>query len=181
MKTSKYLITSLFTLMLGSSSVYVMADVDAEDFVEEASAKNIAEIEAGKLALEKSSEPAVRTFAQEMIKEHSAQNSELRGIATRKKVEMADDATLANQAKAALLKQYDGVSFDVAYANNQVSAHRDAIEYYQDATKSKDTEVRTLAVATLPTLHHHLRKAEALVSELAKNNEEVDNTAEHND
>lgn len=180
MKPLKYLATSLFAVILGTSSVFALADVDAEDFVEEASAKNIAEIEAGKLALDKSTYPAVRTFAQKMINEHSANNTELRSIATRKNVELADDAALTSKAKAALLKQYDGESFDVAYANNQVTAHRNAISFYKEAAKSKDTEVRTFAVAALPKLQHHLQDAETLVSELAKNSETVDNTAERN-
>lgn len=181
MKIAKYLMTSVFAVVLGTSSIYALADIDAEDFVEDASAKNIAEIEAGKLALDKSTYPAVRAFAQKMINDHSANNTELRSLATRKKVELADDAELTSKAKAALLKQYDGESFDVAYANNQVTAHRNAIEFYKDAAKSKDADVRTFAVATLPKIQHHLKDAETLVSELAKNSETVDNTAERND
>lgn len=180
MKMTKYLTTSLFAVALTAGSTFALADVDAEDFVEEASAKNISEIEAGKLALDKSTYPAVRTFAQKMINDHSANNTELRSLATRKKVELADDAALTSKAKAALLKQRDGESFDVAYANNQVSAHRDAIEFYKEAAKSKDADVRTFAVAALPKLQHHLEAAEALVSDLAKNSATVDNKAERN-
>ncbi len=181
MKTRKYFMTSLVTLALGASSTWVLADVSAEDFVEEASAQNIAEIEAGRLALEKSAFHLVRDFAQEMITDHRAQNSELRSIAARKNVDMADDATLASKAKTVILNQYEGTSFEVAYANNQVATHRAAIEYYQEAANSKDTEVRTLAVATLPSLHDHLRKAEALVREVAEYKETVEQDAELNE
>lgn len=179
MKMTKYLMASMFAAVIGTSSSLVMADVDAEDFIEEASAKNISEIEAAKLALDKSTYPAVKTFAQKMITEHSANNTELRSLATRKKVELSDDAELTSKAKAAILKQRDGESFDVAYANNQVSAHKDAIEFYKEAAKSKDNDVRTFAVATLPKIQHHLQDAEKLVGELAKS-DTVDTTAEKN-
>lgn len=179
MKMTKYLMTSLFAVVLGSSSAFTLANVDAEEFVEEASAKNISEIEAGKLALDKSTFPAVKTFAQKMINEHSANNTELRSLATRKKVTLSDDAELTSKAKAAILKQRDGESFDVAYANNQVSAHKSAIEFYKEAAKSTDTDVRTFAVAALPKIQHHLQDAEKLVSELAKS-DTVDSTAEKN-
>ena len=181
MKNIKHVMAPLFAFLLGASSFYAMADVDVDDFVEEASEKNIAEIEAGKLALEKSQTPSVRAFAQKMINDHTANNTELRSIAASKKVELSDDAALASKAKATLMKQRDGESFDAAYANNQVKAHRDAIEFYKKASKSKDTEVRTFAVAALPKLQHHLQDAETLVSELAKNSETLDNTADRND
>lgn len=181
MKTTKYFMASALTLAMGATSFYAMADVDVEDFVEEASEKNIAEIEAGKLALEKSQDPAVRAFAQKMINDHTANNTELRGIATANKVELEDDATMGAKAKAAILKQRDGESFDVAYANNQVTAHRDAIKYYEDAAKSENTEVRTFAVAALPKLQHHLKEAETLAAKLAKHNKNVDVKAEVND
>ncbi|WP_052417674.1 DUF4142 domain-containing protein [Cellvibrio mixtus] len=178
MKMTKYIMTSLFTVALGTCSIAAMADIDAEDFVDEAAAKNIAEIEAAKLALDKSTYPAVRTFAQKMINEHSANNTEIRSLATRKKVDVTDEAELTSKAKAAILKQRDGESFDVAYANNQVSAHKDALEFYKDAAKSKDADVRTFAVATVPKIQHHLKEAEALVSELAKNSPNVSTKAE---
>lgn len=181
MKSIKYVMASALTVALGASSFYAMADVDAEDFVETASEKNYAEIEAAKLALEKSKHSAVRAFAQKMINDHTANNTELRSIAAAKKVELEDDADLINKAKATILKQRDGESFDVAYANNQVTAHRATIEFYQDAAKSEDTEVRTFAVATLPKLQHHLKEAEALVTELSKSSPTVDNKADHND
>lgn len=181
MKTFNYFIAHLFAAILCLGSVYAQADVELDDFIEEASEKNMAEIEAAKLALDKSSNSAVRGFAQKMINDHTKANTELRGIATRKKVELADEATLVAKAKAAIMRQYDGESFDVAYANNQVSAHRNAIEFYKDAAKSKDTEVRTFAVATLPKLQHHLQDAEALVSELAENSETIDNKADRNE
>ena len=181
MKISKYLITALFASMFGIASMNVFADVDTDDFIEDASAKNIAEVEAGKLALEKSTNPSVKKFAQKMISDHTASNTSLRSLASKKNVEMADDAELVSQAKEAILKQYDGESFDVAYANNQVKAHKAAIELYQDASKSKDTEVRGYAVAGLTKIQHHLKEAEALVSELAKNSKNIDSEADYED
>jgi len=181
MKTFNYFATHIFAAFLCLGSVSVQADVELDDFIEEASEKNIAEIEAAKLALDKSSNSAVRTFAQKMINDHTKANTELRGVATRKKVELADEATLVTKAKAAIMRQYDGESFDAAYANNQVTAHRDAIEFYKDAAKSTDTEVRTFAVATLPKLQPPLQEAEALVTEIAKNRETIDNKAHRNE
>ena len=162
MRLVKYVTASALTLMMGTASIHALADVDVEDFVENASELNIAEIEAAKIALEKSSNATVKSFAQKMINDHTTANRELRSIAATKNVDLEDDAALTDQAKSAILKQRDGESFDEAYANNQVAAHRKAIDFYKKASKSDDVEVRTFAVATLPKLQRHLTEAEAL-------------------
>ncbi|MBJ7547393.1 DUF4142 domain-containing protein, partial [Pseudomonas sp. OA3] len=51
--------------------------ISSEDFVEEASAKGVAEIETAKLALEKSQNEAVKGFAQMMIDDHRRANQQL--------------------------------------------------------------------------------------------------------
>lgn len=170
MSISKIL-TPLLAVMIAAGSLYAAANVDADDFIENASELNISEIESGKLAIEKATYPEVKIFAKKMINEYSENNSELRSIAALKDIELADDAALSSKAKAVILKQYDGKSFDLAYANNQVASHKNAIELYKKAAKSDDIEVRTFAVATLPKFYQNLSSAEALVSEISKNNE----------
>ncbi|MFN2944613.1 DUF4142 domain-containing protein, partial [Escherichia coli] len=88
----------------------------------EASAAGVAEIEAGKMALGKSTAADVKVFAKQMIDDHGKVNAELRSLAERKKLEVEDDASLTDKAKATLLDLRDA-SFDPAYANNQVAAH----------------------------------------------------------
>jgi putative membrane protein len=143
---------------------FAMADdtVDAKNFVEEASAKGLAEIESSKLALNKSNTPAVRKFAEAMIADHTKANEELAAIARSKKLKVSDEPELLNKAKAKILKQRDGQSFDEAYANNQVMAHEQTLELFQKAANSKDAEVKAFARKTLPKLQHHLEKAREL-------------------
>ena len=143
---------------------FAMADdtVDASNFVEEASAKGLAEIESAKLALSKSNTPAVRKFAETMIADHTKANEELAAIARSKKLKISDEPELMNKAKATILKQRDGQSFDEAYANNQVMAHEQTIELFQKAANSKDAELKAFAKKTLPKLQHHLEMAREL-------------------
>lgn len=85
MKISKLFLTAAFLMGLGTLSSYTLAKdtVDAVDFVEEASASGIAEIETSKLALQKSASVDVKTFAQEMINDHTNANRELASIAAK--------------------------------------------------------------------------------------------------
>ena len=155
--------TALISFSGAMSSLTIAADkIDADDFVEEVSAKGIAEVEGAKLALEKSKSPDVQAFAQKMISDHTAANNELKSIASRKKLEVSDEAELTTKAKKLILEQRDGESFDEAYARNQVVAHENTIELFQQASISDDPEIAAFAKKTLPKLQHHLEMAKAL-------------------
>ena len=143
----------------------VHAAQDADDFVEDASAKGIAEVEAGKLAQEKGSASDVKAFADMMVKDHTAANEELKAIAASKKLEVSDDAMLMDKAKAMILELRSAKSFDQAYANNQVKAHEATIELFENYVKDgTDAELKAFAEKTLSTLKEHLTKARALAS-----------------
>src|SRR5688572_18355972 len=101
----KFFLSALFMSTLTASATVLADDVmDAEDFVEEASAKGLAEIESSKLALEKTTSVEVRKFAQTMIEDHTKANQELTTLARTKKLDVSDDPELMSQAKAMILK-----------------------------------------------------------------------------
>lgn len=138
--------------------------VTPRNFIDEASAKGIAEIETAKLALEKATSADVKSFAQQMIDDHTAANKALAKLATDQDLEVADDAELMSKAKAMILQLREGESFDRAYANNQVVAHEQTIELFRKAVNSEDAQVSAFAKETLPKLEHHLQMAKDLVS-----------------
>lgn len=166
MKRIGVLISATAALLFGFATMAQAADkVSANDFAEEASAKGIAEIETGKLALEKGSSAEVKKFAQAMIDDHTRANEELKALAKKKNLEVSDDAELMNKAKAMILQVRDGENFDKAYANNQVVAHEETIKLFQQAAASDDAEVSAWAKKTLPKLEHHLEMAKKLQSQ----------------
>lgn len=137
--------------------------IDAEDFIDEASAKGVAEIESAQKALEQSQNDQVRAFAERMIKDHAAANEKLAKLAADKGLEVSDEATLMDKAKTLILQARDGESFDAAYANNQVNAHEQTIELFERASRSEDAEIAAFARETLPKLKEHLEEARKLV------------------
>ncbi|WP_263262781.1 DUF4142 domain-containing protein [Pseudomonas sp. RIT-PI-S] len=148
-------------LLLGAHSAFAY---DADDFVDDASAKGIAEVEAGKLALEKSKSADVKTFAEMMIKDHQMANDKLKGIAATKKLKVASDAELMDKAKKMILDIRDE-SFDKSYANNQVKAHEATIEIFQKEIKDgEDADLKMFAKDTLPKLEAHLAAAKKLAA-----------------
>ena len=135
--------------------------IEADDFINEASAKNLAEIETAKMALENASSQEVKEYARKLLEDHKSANQQLRQLAQKKNVELADDPALMDQAKAAILEQRDE-SFDEAYANNQVAAHEQTIELFEQASRSNDPDIKGYAEQMLPKLKQHLDKAREL-------------------
>ncbi len=161
-RATKTIFSGAFALLFGVAANLALA-AEGENFVDEASAKGIAEIETAKMALDKGTSEDVKQFAQMMIDDHTKANQELAQLAQAKDLEMSDEATLMDKAKAMILKLRDGENFDEAYANNQVVAHEQTIEMYQDYVESgENADLKQFAQKTLPKLEEHLKKAKDL-------------------
>ncbi|WP_223590772.1 DUF4142 domain-containing protein [Pseudomonas sp. A-R-19] len=140
----------------------------SNDFVDKAAAGGIAEVEASRMALEKSASADVKEFANMMITDHSKANDELAALAKKYDIEVPDSTTLTKQAKEKILDMRDE-SFDAAYADNQVKAHEEAIELFKkEANTVTDdrvkgaTELKGFAQKMLPALEKHLGMAKTL-------------------
>lgn len=159
----KTIMLGLLALLAALLSANVMAQ--AENFVDEASAKGMAEIETARLALKESQDEDVRDFAQQMLDDHTKVRQDLARLAQDNDLEMSDDATLMDKAKAMILQLRDGEDFNEAYANNQVTAHQQTIELYQEYVRNgQDPALKEFAESTLPKLEEHLRMAKDLAA-----------------
>ncbi|WP_292356954.1 MULTISPECIES: DUF4142 domain-containing protein [unclassified Methylophaga] len=139
--------------------------VDVEDFVETASAKGIAEIETARMALDEGT-AQIHEFANRMIEDHTKANNELRDIARQQDLEVADDPTLMDMAKAMMLSIRNDESFDDAYIENQINAHEETIELFERASHSDNDAIRAFAREKLPILREHLQMANELEEQL---------------
>jgi putative membrane protein len=139
--------------------------IDADDFVEEASARGHAEIGTARLALEQGS-PSLRVYASKVIEDHTATNNELKAVAVRAGLDVSDDVAMMDKARAWVLSVREGESFDQAFVENQITAHEYSIELYERAAMSDHPEVSAFARGKLPALREHLHMATALKNQI---------------
>ncbi|AJC23545.1 DUF4142 domain-containing protein [Pandoraea pulmonicola] len=134
------------------------AGLDVE-FVDKAQKAGKAEVQASQLAVQRSSNPSVKRFAQQMVTDHSKANEMLRKLAARKGVSVPADAAVDPDIEA--LKSKSGREFDVAYlALAGPDAHERAVTLFEtESEKGQDSDLRGFARQTLPTLRHHLSEA----------------------
>src|SRR3546814_13844408 len=97
------------------------------------------------------------------LHQHTQANQKHAQLAHAKNQGMSYEATLMDKAKAMILKLRDGENFDEAYANNQVDAHDQTSEMYQDYVEGgENADLKQFAQKTLPKLEEHLKQAKDL-------------------
>ncbi|MEW6704488.1 MAG: DUF4142 domain-containing protein [Pseudomonadota bacterium] len=130
-------------------------------FMKKAAESGLAEVQASQLAATKATHTQVKSFAQQMVDDHTKANDELKALAGAKGVELPAEPSMAQKAKLKLLQGAEGADFDKRYARDfGVKAHEDTVSLFQkESRRSKDAEVKAWADKTLPKLQHHLEMA----------------------
>jgi len=132
-----------------------------ETFVQKAASASTAEVELGRLAVEKAGSEDVKKFAQRMIDDHSKANDELKTLAQSKNITIAETPDPHNQAMHDRLSKLSGASFDRAYMQMMVTDHRKVLNDFRLASRAaKDPEIKGWATKTMPTIEEHLRLAQ---------------------
>jgi putative membrane protein len=131
-----------------------------ETFVTKAASGGMAEVELGRLAVDKASSDAVKKFGQRMVDDHSKANDELKALAQSKNVTLPAEIGPQDKALRDRLAKLSGAAFDQAYMKAMVSDHvQDVNEFRVESKSGKDPEVKAWAAKTLPTLEDHLKQA----------------------
>lgn len=129
-------------------------------FMKEAARDSAAEIKLARLALDRSSNSAVREFAQRMIDDHTKANRQLMHLARDKGITLSTAPTAEENATYDRLASLHGAAFDRAYARMMVQDHEKAVHMFQAlANNGRNSDLRTWAGDTQLTLRTHLTLA----------------------
>lgn len=155
-------------LWVGAMAHGATAPTDPAAFVQAATQAGLMEIEAGKLAMNASMNPEVKTFADRMITEHGRASAELAVIAKKKSISVPTDLDLGHVRKLKELREKSAKDFDAAYAAQMVEDHTKAVALFEANATSRDSELAAFVELSLPVLREHQRLAEGLKSSLKK-------------
>ena len=152
-----------------SSGSDMMAKPTSADaaFMKKLAIGNLAEVDAGRLASQKSDNQGIKDFAQEMVKDHSKNGNELKTLAASQGVEVPTTIDSEHAAQSAKLGKANGKDFDSQYVRAQVRDHEKTVALLQQEIHSgKDSAVKDFAQKTLPVVNHHLAMAKQLQATL---------------
>jgi putative membrane protein len=129
---------------------------------------NMGEIQAAKLAVDKSKSVAVKSFAQKMIHDHTKMLNQGDSVATALKISPAaptpDSVATKGQAEQANLNAAaPGAAFDTQYMDAQVADHAMTLallQQFQGQTESAD--IKSLLSGAIPIVQGHLARAKKI-------------------
>jgi putative membrane protein len=101
------------------------ANLSDDDFVRDVALKNMAAIELGRMALNKTTNPEIKSFAQRMIDEHGAAAQNLKNAAAGQSIEWPTQLDDKHGEIAGELEKKQGADFDRDYVKAMVDGHQD--------------------------------------------------------
>jgi putative membrane protein len=127
---------------------------------------NMSEIETAKLAQSKSQNDQVKTFAQQMIDDHTKALAEVQQLASSKGVTLPTEPDKKHKAIADKLGGLSGAAFDKSYMKQAgLADHKKMHSLLATAqSKAKDPDIKALAAKLMPTVDQHLKAAQQMGS-----------------
>jgi putative membrane protein len=134
-------------------------------FVTGAAVSDMYEIAAAQIARQKSTTPAIKTFAAKMVHDHSASTAALKKILA----SGAANATAPTAMDARRQGLVDNLNkaapgdFDKTYVDQQVAAHDEALTLFKGFADHGDNDaLKAFAAQTAPTIQSHLDMAKQM-------------------
>ena len=157
---------SVISLVLSLAPAWA-ADFSAEtDFLTRASNSNLFAIEELRLALDRSRDPKVKTFARQMVKDHGGAQSELQATAKGSGAAVPTTLDHEHQARLKTLRGKWGADFDKGYVADQGENHSNALTLYADYMLWGEYEkLHALAIKMIPITEAQLKQVQVLAGD----------------
>jgi len=139
---------------------------DAAMFMKEAGLGGKVEVTFAELALKKASNPKVKAFATQMIKDHGKANAQLAAIAEKAGVLISGDFLPDQKKHFDHLSTLSGAEFDKQYMKMMVEDHQKTVELFKNGQQVNTQDLASFAKETIPVIEQHHAQAKAINSSL---------------
>jgi putative membrane protein len=139
-------------------------NADSDDrFVASAATSGTTELELCKLATQRAKHADVKSFVEDVLRDHAATNVELFALARRKRITIPKSISAKQRDQISKLSKIDRAKFDRAFALQFIEDEKAAVTLFRaESEHGADPELREFATKILPTLKNHLRLAQEL-------------------
>ena len=128
-------------------------------FIKKAADGGMTEVELGRLAAEKGGSDAVKDFGNEMVKDHSKINDNLKEVAAKMNIDLPTKVNAKHHATIEKMSGLSGAAFDNAYVPAMVSDHeKDIAEFEKADQQVKNADLKKFIEDSLPMMKDHLEK-----------------------
>jgi putative membrane protein len=150
-----------------SATLTSAADFSAElDFLTRASNSNLFAIEESRLALDRTGDPKLKTFARRLVEDHESAEAELKAAAEGSGAAVPTTLDQDHQARLTALQGKSGLDFDKSYVTDQGENHSNALTLYGDYMLWGEYEkLHALAIKMIPITEAELKDAQVLAGD----------------
>jgi putative membrane protein len=143
------------------------ADFSAEvDFVTRAANGNLFAVAESQLALDRTGDPQVKTFARRLVDDHGSAQSSLQAAAEGSGATVPTALDQDHEKRLTALRAKSGVDFDKAYVADQGEVHSNALTLYGDYMLWGENEkLHALAIKMIPITEAQLKDAQVLAGD----------------
>ncbi|WP_331012101.1 DUF4142 domain-containing protein [Sphingomonas sp.] len=149
---------SLFVILAAAAPAVAQAPESPSAFVKMAGASDLYEMQSSQAVLKTTKNPAVRKYAQTMIKDHGKTTASVMAAAKAAKLPMTPPAL--DSEKAAMIQQLNGTTGtarDSLYLTQQAMAHRQALALHQGySADGSQPALKAAATKAVPIVQHHI-------------------------
>ncbi|MFL6450179.1 MAG: DUF4142 domain-containing protein [Bryobacteraceae bacterium] len=142
----------------GSAQGSTSSTVPASDkkFAMMVAQTDLAEIEVGNMALQKSTDPHVKQIAQKLVDDHTKTSTAMKEIATNKGLTLPTETDAKHKALATKLQGESGKDFDKDFLEaNSKDHHKVVSAFEKEANGGKDPDIKQFATQFLPAIKEH--------------------------
>ncbi len=126
------------------------------DFLTQAWQNSLAEMSLGRLVVDKSGDPNVRSFAFRMMQDHALMINDIRPFAIQSGGKEPETTSPQQKSAYAALKAKSGIAFDRAYVEIMVQqTHQFLAAYAKEAAHAKDPNLQPIMAKDLIIVRKH--------------------------
>jgi putative membrane protein len=169
---------SAFILLVGCTNAYSNKNQQPESLTDAniaaivVGANNI-DISAGKIALQRSNNTAVKKFAARMVTDHTAVLNSAVALVTKLGVAPVNNelvATLSEQSSnhEAALRTLSGNAFDKSYIDHEVAYHKAVIGVIENQLipSAQNKELKDMLISVIPAFNAHLEHSQMIQKQM---------------
>lgn len=181
-----YYLSIIVLYLVGSPHLFAQSGgkLSVESFIQQATTIGSNEVAMGKLGLKRAQNEKVKTYAEQLVGDHTTINADLSALAKTKNIKIPDtmgspinsmQTRIDTALESSKVKQVDTnlknedlatgstvADFDSQYLQTAINDHGKAIVLYNSGAKQQDPDVQTFCLKYLPVLKRHLEEAISL-------------------
>jgi putative membrane protein len=132
-------------------------------FLEKAMESNVAEIQMGRLALEKSTDEQVRHFAIQMTDDHGKMLDDLKQAAGQLNIPVPEAPSKSAMKSLEKMKTLSGAAFDQAYIKEMEKAHKeDDKAFKEEARTTTSPQLKEMVTQDAQMIESHLQQIQQI-------------------